>query len=254
MRDNSEDSSNQSTTSGETRSEEVGSTGAGQSRIDGGARGVAEPISIAKGRDAFTEAAERLHQGRASECLTLVATARAGLDILTEQAVTLARHQQASWGDIASALGVSRQAVHNRYGPAEGHPGEVEDPMPAPEAVLEFSTALDVLFGGPVDNPDLCKQIQRYPLEVYRLTNGDQVAIVGDVYTNTSLMNASERVMAAVQRVAPGAHVLELWRHGSISGTPGKRGRYAWSSGTGGNIPAKLDHLARLGLELREER
>ncbi len=209
-------------------------------------------VSISKGRGAYEEAARLLLQpGDATAALTLIATARAGLDSLTEAAVLTARQKNVSWGEIAPALGLSRQSVHARYRAHEGDPRQVADPMAAPPAQLEVSTLLEVPFGGPADS---CEgtSYQRYPVEVYRLAGGERIAIVGDVYANTSLMNASERIMATVQRLAPGAHVLELWRHGSLSGTPGKKGRYAWSSGTGGNLPADLDQLARLGLELRD--
>jgi len=209
-------------------------------------------VSISKGRGAYEQAARLLLQpGDATAALTLIATARAGLDSLTEAAVLTARQKNVSWGEIATALGLSRQSVHARYRAHEGDPRQVADPMAAPPAQLEVSTLLEVPFGGPADS---CEgtSYQRYPVEVYRLAGGERIAIVGDVYANTSLMNASERIMATVQRLAPGAHVLELWRHGSLSGTPGKKGRYAWSSGTGGNLPADLDQLARLGLELRD--
>ena len=210
-------------------------------------------ISILKGLSAYEHAARLLLEpGSAKESLAVVATARAGLDSLTEAAVLLARSRGISWGEIAAALGVTRQTVHARYRDHELDPGSIPDPMPAPPAILETTTALEVPFGCPVDSPH-GSSYQRYPLEIYRLANGTRIAIVGDVYANTSLMNASERIMAAVQRLVPGAEVLELWRNGSISGTPGKRGRYAWSTGTGGNLPADLDQLARLGLDLRLE-
>jgi len=210
-------------------------------------------VSIGKGLSAFEEASRRLLEpGDATGALTLIATARAGLDSLTEAAVLTARRKNVSWGEIATALGLSRQSVHARYRDHERDPHQIEDPMGATPAQLEVTTVLEVPFGCPADSPE-GTSYQRYPVEVYRLAGGERIAIVGDVYANTSLMNASERIMATVQRLAPGAHVLELWRHGSPSGTQGKKGRYAWSSGTGGNLPVDLNQLARFGLDLRDD-
>lgn len=50
-------------------------------------------------------------------CVEDIPLIEAVVDVLADECVARARLAGASWADIAERLGVSRQAVHKRYGP-----------------------------------------------------------------------------------------------------------------------------------------
>lgn len=202
------------------------------------------PLEAIKGLQAYEHAVTRYRSGAALEALTGIKTVTEGIDTLAHAAVALARRQGASWGVIGDALGVSRQNAQSRFGQSAANADPPAGSVPPAELVD------DELLLVP-DYPGATKG-QKYPVKVWDLADGDRVAIVSDVWGNTSLMNASERIWRTIHERWPNSHVLERWpADDTITGTPGAGGRYAWSTGNGGNIAADLDDLARRGLDLR---
>jgi len=57
----------------------------------------------------------RLEEGDFLGALEARAMAVAGLDVMTRQAVVGAGQAGASWRDLGSSLGVSKQAAHSRW-------------------------------------------------------------------------------------------------------------------------------------------
>ncbi|MGY4102050.1 hypothetical protein ACW2Q0_21240 [Nocardia sp. R16R-3T] len=97
------------------------------------------------------------------------------------------------------------------------------------------------------------RRTHSYPIEVWQLSDGRRVAIVSETFSAASLMNAAERIMAAVHRQWPNALILEHWLSDSTHGTAGRHGGYCWSSGIGGYRPADLADLFNHGLDLRDD-
>ncbi|WP_280404428.1 hypothetical protein [Nocardia brasiliensis] len=143
------------------------------------------------------------------------------------------------------------QAMHGLLpGPDEEAEPVIERPLGSPAglapAVLETEPGQELVvvdFSG--------RQTRSYPVEVWRLSDGRRIAVVSETFSAASLMNAAERIMAAVHRQWPNALILEHWLPSSTHGTVGKHGGYCWSSGTGGYRPADLADLFVHGLDLR---
>lgn len=202
------------------------------------------PLAAVKGRAAYDHALAEFRNGTALATLSNVRTVQVGLAALVGDAVALARRQGSSWADIGAALDITRQSAQARFGATDA--GLTRPPAgTVPPAELVEDVHLDV-----PDYPEAPKS-QRYPVQVWRLADGDLVAVVSDVWGNTSLMNASERIMRTVQGRWPGSHLLERWTADSAHGAPDDGENYAWSTGNGGNVPADLDDLGRRGLDLR---
>lgn len=78
---------------------------------------LARSVALGIGAAAYSAAFERFDADEPMHALRAVETAQTGLDVLTRQAVALARRDGASWQQIADALGLnSKQAAHARYG------------------------------------------------------------------------------------------------------------------------------------------
>lgn len=74
-------------------------------------------LALWAGNLGYAQAVERLDTGAGLHALEGVATAQTGLEVLTHQAVTLARSQGATWQQVADALGLgSKQTAQQRYG------------------------------------------------------------------------------------------------------------------------------------------
>jgi hypothetical protein len=203
------------------------------------------PVGALTGLAAFSKSLADYQAGKGLEALQLIRLAQDGLAELASHAAALAGRQGASAGDIGKALDITRQAARARLMLA---PELRDNVMPAPPAEKIADSVLSV----PIRAGH--SRAHDYPIEVFELADGELIVIVQDVWENTSLMNASERIMAAVRKDwGAKARVLEKWLPQSGVGTPGRDGKYAWSSGTGGNLPADLDDLAARGLDLRGE-
>ena len=93
---------------------------------------------------------------------------------------------------------------------------------------------------------------QRYPLEVWRVSGGYSYAIVTQVDTNTSLVNAQEKVIAAIKEAwGESTVVIEFWPK-SLLGMRYYRIVHELSGG-GGTDPAFND-LDTCGLYLKPPR
>jgi DNA-directed RNA polymerase specialized sigma24 family protein len=72
---------------------------------------------LAVGTQAYASAIDRMDNRESLYALEAVREAQAGLDIITRQAVDMAREDGETWQEIANALGLkSRQAAEMRYG------------------------------------------------------------------------------------------------------------------------------------------
>lgn len=201
------------------------------------------PAGATRGLAAFQKSLDDYRSGKGIESLQLIRLAQDGLAELAAHAAALAGRQGASAGDIGKALDISRQAARARLISAPSLP-DLQTPTPPAEEVAVTVLSVPVRAGS--------SRAHDYPIQVFDLADGERIVIVQDVWENTSLMNASERIMAAVRHDwGQKARVLEKWLTQSGVGTPGRDGKYAWSSGTGGNLPADLDDLAARGLDLR---
>lgn len=144
---------------------------------------------------------------------------------------------------LRRALDITRQAARARLMAAPPLP-DVPAPTRPAEEIATSVVSVPIRPGH--------SRAHDYPIQVFRLADGELIVIVQEVWENTLLTNASERIMAAVH-ADWGSHsrILEKWLPQSGVGTTGRDGKYAWSSGTGGHIPADLDDLAARGLDLR---
>jgi hypothetical protein len=158
------------------------------------------------------------------------------LDTIENEAARRLRVEGMTVRRLAAEIGISERAAIARYR-SDGH-----EPPPA-QLVTRSVLTVPNSSGSPGN--------QRYPVEAWSLAAGELVVIVTDVYGNTSLMNASERIGVAVENRWPGARIVECWPGDASFGAPGRGGRYVWSSRDGGNWPVDLDELAALGLDLR---
>jgi hypothetical protein len=78
---------------------------------------IARSVALNIGSDAYSRAVERLDNRESLYALEAVRTAQTGLDVITRQAVGMARTDGETWQAIADALGLnSRQAAEARYG------------------------------------------------------------------------------------------------------------------------------------------
>jgi len=69
------------------------------------------------GKTAYSDAIERMDNREALYALEAVQQAQIFLDVITRQAVRMAREDGETWQEIANALGLkSRQAAEMRYG------------------------------------------------------------------------------------------------------------------------------------------
>jgi DNA-directed RNA polymerase specialized sigma24 family protein len=75
---------------------------------------------MATKQDAATLAAEAAGSEDPATGLAAVAALRGLLEVLESLQVTHAREKGWSWQEIASRLGVSKQAVHQKHGRARG--------------------------------------------------------------------------------------------------------------------------------------
>lgn len=93
--------------------------------------------------------------------------------------------------------------------------------------------------------------VQRYPIEVWRVSNGDTYAIVTDVKNNKSLANAQERVIEAIQsRWGALTRVIEYWPEGFID----RHYRQVHSQSGGGGLAPNYQELDACGLYLKPPR
>ncbi|OBC08726.1 MULTISPECIES: hypothetical protein [Gordonia] len=98
-------------------------------------------------------------------------------------------------------------------------------------------------MGGDLSVSDHSRQKrQRYPIEVWETANGSVFAIVSDVRGNTSLMNASERIAAAVR--GEWKHVTAIIEHWPGGIGPEGNQRFVWGSETGGYTALDAEVLA----------
>lgn len=82
---------------------------------------LAREIAANVGSDAYDAAFTRFEDGHALHALEAVKVAQTGIDVLITQAVALARSTDATWEEIATALGLnSKQAAQQRYGTLSG--------------------------------------------------------------------------------------------------------------------------------------
>lgn len=102
----------------------------------------------------------------------------------------------------------------------------------------------ELVFDSYIEVPGVISRNKTYPIEVWNTAAG-HVAIVTDVPTNTSLMNANEKIAAEIWAQWPGARIVENWPQKTVDGL-----QFYDTSGTGGHRPADLDSLTALGLTL----
>ncbi|NKR23407.1 hypothetical protein GS896_25515 [Rhodococcus hoagii] len=100
------------------------------------------------------------------------------------------------------------------------------------------------MFDAYIDIPSFISDSMSYPLEVWTTRRGF-VAIVTDVPDNTSLMNANEKIAAAVWDRWPGARIIENWPGKTADGL-----QFFDTSGTGGHARVDTDSLSEAGLKL----
>lgn len=130
------------------------------------------------------------------------------------------------------------------------HPGDgmtIVDPYGCPP----HTVAPHLIYVGDLTVPDYpgAARSQRYPVEVWEISNGFRFVILTAVYGNASPMNASTRIARTVRaqwdRVES---IIEFWPDGLGDGH-----RFVVSSEDGGNYPTNFDELARLGLVIPED-
>lgn len=113
-------------------------------------------------------------------------------------------------------------------------------PAGVPQPVLRYSGDLRVPHGAQSSVP------ARYPVEVWEVANGDVYAVVTDVYGNTSLANASERIAAAIRAQWTDVRAIyEYWPDGFFGDA------YRLSAEDGGSYEVNLTSLSRQGFVLK---
>lgn len=98
-----------------------------------------------------------------------------------------------------------------------------------------------------VDNP----RAQRYPLEVWRVSNGETYAIVTNVKTNVSLTIAQQRIISAIKEDwGQSVRVIEFWP----DEIPDMHYRLVREQSGGGGLAVNFLELDACGLHLRPPR
>jgi hypothetical protein len=96
-----------------------------------------------------------------------------------------------------------------------------------------------------------CGAEQVYPLELWRLNNGQMVGIVTEVYGNSDLVRIARLVADALDEQAPKAALLfRLFPGVRTTGSTSGAWQYAWSREGGQHRLVDFDELAALGLDL----
>lgn len=96
-----------------------------------------------------------------------------------------------------------------------------------------------------------CGGEQVYPLELWRLNDGQLIGIVTEVYGNADLVRIARLVADALDERAPNAALLfRLFPGARTAGGSVGAWKYAWSREGGQHRLVDFDELASLGLDL----